>query len=58
MSEASTAHAHAEHHKQGFVASYVVSVDPKLIGRRFLFSSLVMVGVGGLVAMRVRWQLG
>ncbi len=58
MSEASAAHAHAEHHKQGFVATYFFSFDHKMIGRQFLFSGLFMLIVGGLLAMMVRWQLG
>ncbi len=57
MSE-SSATAHAEHHKEGFVRHYLFSLDHKMIGRQFLFTSLLMLIIGGLLAMMVRWQLG
>jgi cytochrome c oxidase subunit 1 len=57
MSE-SSAVAHAEHHREGFVRHYLFSLDHKMIGRQFLFSGLAMLVIGGLLAMMVRWQLG
>jgi cytochrome c oxidase subunit 1 len=57
MSE-SSAVAHAEHHREGFVRHYLFSLDHKMIGRQFLFSGLAMMVIGGLLAMMVRWQLG
>ena len=57
MSEAS-ATIHAEHHQEGFVRHYIFSLDHKMIGRQFLFASLLMLMVGGLLAMMIRWQLG
>ena len=57
MSE-SSAVAHAEHHREGFVRHYLFSLDHKMIGRQFLFSCLAMLVIGGLLAMMVRWQLG
>ena len=57
MSESSAA-AHAEHHREGFVRHYLFSLDHKMIGRQFLFAGLLMLIIGGLLAMMVRWQLG
>ena len=52
------AHAtHDGHHKQGFISTYIFSLDHKMIGRQFLFSSLFMLTIGGLLAMMVRWEL-
>jgi cytochrome c oxidase subunit 1 len=54
-----TAHGHAthEHHEQSFFRTYVFSTDHKMIGRQFLFMGLVMLILGGLLALMVRWQL-
>jgi cytochrome c oxidase subunit 1 len=57
MSESSAA-AHVAHHKEGFVRHYLFSTDHKMIGRQFLFAGLIMLVIGGLLAMMVRWQLG
>ncbi|GIX48118.1 MAG: cytochrome-c oxidase [Candidatus Tectimicrobiota bacterium] len=57
MSEAGAA-VHAEHEREGFVRHYIFSKDHKMIGRQFLFAGLVMLIVGGLLAMMIRWQLG
>src|SRR5262249_35521988 len=57
MSE-STGAAHVEHHREGFVSHYIFSRDHKIIGRQFLFAGLLMLIVGGALAMLVRWQLG
>jgi cytochrome c oxidase subunit 1 len=48
-----TAH---EHHLP-FWRKYIFSTDHKVIGIQFLFTSLLMFVVGGLLAMAVRWQL-
>ncbi len=40
-----------------FLTSYVFSTDHKVIGIQFLFSSLIWLGIGGLLALAVRWQL-
>ncbi len=40
-----------------FVSRYLFSTDHKTIGIQFLLSSLVWFGVGGLLALAVRWQL-
>jgi cytochrome c oxidase subunit 1 len=52
------AHAtHDAHHELGFIRTYIFSTDHKMIGRQFLFSSLFMLIIGGLMAMMIRWQL-
>lgn len=52
-------HEHAaEHgHSLGFLRTYVFSLDHKVIGIQFLFSTLLWFVVGGLLALAVRWQL-
>ena len=52
-----TAHAHVEHHELGFLRTYVFSTDNKMIGRQFLFLGLLMMILGGALALVVRWQL-
>lgn len=58
----SDTHSHAsvthEHHELSFLRKYVFSEDHKIIGIQFLFSGLIMLMVGGLLAMLVRIQLG
>jgi cytochrome c oxidase subunit 1 len=49
--------AHA-HHEPGFLRKYIFSEDHKIIGIQFLFSSLIFLGIGGLLALAVRLQLG
>jgi cytochrome c oxidase subunit I len=52
------ARPHEERHEElSFIRKYVFSVDHKVIGRQYLFYSLSMLIVGGLLAMLVRWQL-
>ncbi len=50
------AHAH-DHHDIGFVQKYVFSTDHKIIGIQFLVTTLIMLMVGGALALGVRWQL-
>jgi cytochrome c oxidase subunit 1 len=58
MSESAAAHAaHGHHLELGFLRTYVFSTDHKMIGRQFLFLGLLMLIVGGLLAMMIRWQL-
>ncbi len=40
-----------------FVSTYIFATDHKMIGLQFLFSSLIWFGVGGMLALAVRWQL-
>lgn len=49
-------HAHG-HHDIGFIQKYVFSTDHKVIGIQFLFTTLLMLMVGGFLALGVRWQL-
>ena len=52
------AHAHAPSMSVGhFLRTYVFSLDHKIIGIQFLFSTLLWFIVGGLLALAVRWQL-
>ena len=54
----SHAHTSADHgHTSGFLSTYVFSLDHKIIGMQFLFSSLIWFMVGGLLALGIRWQL-
>jgi cytochrome c oxidase subunit 1 len=59
-----TAHAAAHathgthaHEDLGFVRTYIFSTDHKTIGRQFLILGLLMMILGGLLALVVRWQL-
>jgi cytochrome c oxidase subunit 1 len=56
---AATAHAHTahDHHEMGFVRTYIFSTDHKMIARQFLFMGLIMMVLGGVLALIVRWQL-
>jgi cytochrome c oxidase subunit I len=47
-------HAHPE---LSFVRKYIFSEDHKIIGIRFLFSTLIFLGLGGMLALFVRAQL-
>ena len=50
----STEHAH---HEPSFIGKYVFSQDHKIIGIQFLFTSILFLGVGGMLALLVRIQL-
>jgi cytochrome c oxidase subunit 1 len=50
--------AHHEHHDPSFLRKYIFSEDHKVIGIQFLFSGLLMLILGGLLALGVRIQLG
>ena len=45
------------HHDIGFVRKYVFSTDHKIIGIQFLVTTLLMLLVGGALALGVRFQL-
>src|SRR5260221_4988747 len=51
-----TEHGHA-HHEIGFLRKYVFSEDHKIIGIQFLFTSIIFLGLGGILALLVRIQL-
>src|SRR5438046_779191 len=48
-----------EHHhpELDFIRKYLFSTDHKIIGLQFLFTSLIFLGVGGILALLVRIQL-
>ncbi|REJ91871.1 MAG: cytochrome c oxidase subunit I [Planctomycetota bacterium] len=48
---------HGHHHDPGFVRKYLFSTDHKVIGIQFLITTLLMLMVGGALALGVRWQL-
>ncbi len=48
---------HGHHGPTSFWTRYVFSTDHKVIGMQFLFSSLLFVLLGGLLALGVRYQL-
>ncbi len=53
-------HSHADghgHHEQTFIQKYVFSTDHKVIGIQFLITTVLMLMVGGALALAVRWQL-
>ncbi len=47
-----------EHPQLGFLRKYVFSDDHKVIGIQFLFTGIIMLFVGGILALGVRIQLG
>jgi cytochrome c oxidase subunit 1 len=51
---AATAHHHPE---MDFIRKYIFSTDHKIIGIQFLFTSIIFLGVGGILALLVRTQL-
>jgi len=48
-------HIHAE--PTNFFRKHVFSVDHKVIAKQFLWFGLIWLGIGGLMAMIIRWQL-
>ena len=46
-----------DHHELSFIRKYIFSVDHKMIGLQFMFTGLVLMGLGGALAMAIRWQL-
>ncbi|MGC4003464.1 MAG: cbb3-type cytochrome c oxidase subunit I [Pirellulales bacterium] len=49
--------SHDHGHAAGFIGTYVFSLDHKIIGIQFLFSTLIWFIVGGILALAVRWQI-
>ncbi len=52
-----TTTSETQHRSGGFLSRYVFSRDHKIIGIQFLFSTLIWMVVGGLLALAIRWQL-
>jgi cytochrome c oxidase subunit I len=57
----STTHTHETeahgHHELSFLRKYIFSEDHKVIGIQFLFSTIIFLGIGGILALLVRMQL-
>ena len=49
--------AHVGHAEPGFIRTYIFSLDHKTIGKQFLTLGLLMMILGGLLALLVRWEL-
>ncbi|MBM3997457.1 MAG: cytochrome c oxidase subunit I [Planctomycetes bacterium] len=49
-------HGHA-HEELSFIRKYIFSEDHKIIGIQFLFTSIIFLGLGGILALLVRIQL-
>jgi cytochrome c oxidase subunit 1 len=45
------------HHEIPFIRKYIFSEDHKIIGIQFLFTSIIFLGIGGILALLVRIQL-
>lgn len=50
--------SHDHHEPTSFLRKYIFSEDHKIIGIQFLFSGLIFLLIGGLLALFVRLQLG
>jgi cytochrome c oxidase subunit 1 len=46
-----------EHHEDSFISKYVFSTDHKVIGKQFLFTTIVFFLIGGFLALLMRLQL-
>src|SRR5437764_5534611 len=57
MDSHGTTQAHAGHHELSFLRKYIFSEDHKIIGIQFLFTSIIFLGLGGILALLVRIQL-
>ena len=57
MGAPGTTREHHEHHELGFIRKYIFSTDHKVIGIQFMFTGLVFLVLGGLLAMAIRYQL-
>ena len=48
---------HSSHHEESFIRKYIFSLDHKMIGKQFLIYGLIMLFLGGGLALLFRWQL-
>jgi cytochrome c oxidase subunit 1 len=55
VSHSTETHAHPE---LGFLRKYIFSEDHKIIGIQFMFSGLIFLLIGGILALLVRLQIG
>ncbi len=58
MSDSTHATEHGHHEDLGFLQKYIFSQDHKIIGIQFMFTGLLMLMLGGGLAMLFRIQLG
>src|SRR5882762_1105135 len=56
-SHATPAAAHGHGHEISFLRKYIFSEDHTIIGIQFLFTSIIFLGLGGILALLVRIQL-
>ena len=58
MQATNTEHHEGHHgHELSFIRRYIFSTDHKIIGLQFFFTAWVMMVVGGILALLIRWQL-
>ncbi|MGH7493889.1 MAG: cytochrome c oxidase subunit I [bacterium] len=50
-------HVETAHASHGFIRTYIFSTDHKMIGKQFLILGLLMMILGGALALLFRWQL-
>ena len=48
---------HAHPAPKTFLSKYIFSYDHKVIAKQFLWSGIFFLGVGGIMAMLIRWTL-
>ena len=48
-------HIHAE--PKTFLTKYIFSFDHKVIGKQFLWYGILFLGIGGMMALMIRWSL-
>ncbi len=57
MSEGTAVQEHPVHQHHGFIRTYLFSTDHKMIGKQFMIMGLIMLLLGGGLALLLRWQL-
>ena len=57
MNDSTAAAAHDDHHHGSFISTYVFSTDHKMIAKQFFWLALVMMILGGILALMFRWQI-
>ena len=57
MTDSTAAAIHHDHHPESFISTYVFSTDHKMIAKQFFWMALIMMVLGGVLALIFRWQL-
>ena len=57
MNDSTAAATHDVHHHGSFITTYVFSTDHKMIAKQFFWLALVMMILGGSLALMFRWQI-